>query len=206
MKGKIVRMMATACVATMLFGMTAFAAPKTMPDGGTFDPEYYAQTYPDVVAAFGTDENLLYQHYLKCGKAEGRLPYAPGATNTSAPASPSVVVTRTFNYVSSDGVNPLVTGVVNRAFKKDKVTVQEMSDGTLFVSHSKIKDLCEVYAPTGEVDDPAVYYQCIGSSSGKVSNTTLLYDLNRLALGTLNYSDTGTYLYTTEYLTEDILK
>lgn len=54
---------------------TSNAAPKTMPDGGTFDAEYYAQNNPDVVAALGTDENVLYQHYLKYGKAEGRAPY-----------------------------------------------------------------------------------------------------------------------------------
>ena len=71
----------------MFSGMSVFAAPKTMADGGIFDPEYYAATYPDVAAAFGTDENLLYQHYLICGKAEGRLPYAPGTTTAAATAS-----------------------------------------------------------------------------------------------------------------------
>ena len=57
--------------------MTAFAAPKVMSDGGAFDPQYYAETYPDVKSAFGTDENLLYNHYKLNGKAEGRLPYNP---------------------------------------------------------------------------------------------------------------------------------
>lgn len=50
--------------------------PKQMADGGLFDAAYYAATYPDVVAAFGTDEAMLYNHYVLCGKAEGRLPYA----------------------------------------------------------------------------------------------------------------------------------
>lgn len=58
--------------------MTVFAAPKLMSDGAAFDAEYYAQTYPDVAAVFGTDENLLYQHYLVCGKIEGRKPYREG--------------------------------------------------------------------------------------------------------------------------------
>jgi len=57
--------------------LEVYAAPKTMPDGGTFDPDYYAANNPDVVAAFGTNETLLYQHYLICGKNEGRLPYDP---------------------------------------------------------------------------------------------------------------------------------
>ena len=60
---------------TLLAPMGVYAAPKTMPDGGTFDAEYYAQNNPDVVAALGSDENVLYQHYLKYGKAEGRAPY-----------------------------------------------------------------------------------------------------------------------------------
>lgn len=56
-------------------GMNVIAAPKTMADGGVFDPQYYAETYPDVVAALGTDETMLYSHYVQWGKAEGRLPY-----------------------------------------------------------------------------------------------------------------------------------
>ncbi len=74
----------TAMVVTLTAsnGLAVYAAPKTMPDGGTFDPEYYAATYPDVAAAYGNNETLLYQHYLLCGKAEGRLPYAQGAVAT----------------------------------------------------------------------------------------------------------------------------
>lgn len=63
--------------------MTALAKPQTMPDGTVFDAEYYADTYPDVKAAFGMDEQALYNHYVQYGKNEGRSP-APGQT-----ASPS---------------------------------------------------------------------------------------------------------------------
>lgn len=61
----------------MMTDMSAktFAAPKQMPDGNIFDPEFYAATYPDVVAALGTNETILYNHYLLCGSKEGRLPY-----------------------------------------------------------------------------------------------------------------------------------
>lgn len=52
------------------------AGPKQMADGTLFDAVYYASTYPDVAAVFGTDEAMLYNHYVLCGKAEGRLPYA----------------------------------------------------------------------------------------------------------------------------------
>ena len=37
-----------------------------------FDAEFYANTYPDVVAVFGNSPEALYKHYLDYGKAEGR--------------------------------------------------------------------------------------------------------------------------------------
>lgn len=64
--------MAALCLGS---GMTAYAAPETMPDGAVFDAEYYAQNYPDVVAELGTDRDALYQHYLTFGLYEGRLAY-----------------------------------------------------------------------------------------------------------------------------------
>lgn len=71
------RLITTLLVAALsCSSLTAYAAPKTMPDGQTFDPQYYAETYPDVKAAFGNDEKALYDHYVTYGKAEGRLPYA----------------------------------------------------------------------------------------------------------------------------------
>lgn len=67
-------------LALVFSSITVQAAPKTMPDGGVFDAEFYAATYPNVAEAVGTDENLLYQHYLLAGKAVGLLPYAPSAS------------------------------------------------------------------------------------------------------------------------------
>ena len=74
-----------------------YAAPKQMPDGTVFDAEFYATTYPDVAAVFGMDEAMLYNHYVLCGKAEGRLPYAPVAS--SAP----VITTGSSVKVMPDG-------------------------------------------------------------------------------------------------------
>lgn len=62
----------------------AYAAPVTMADGTVFDAAYYAAAYPDVTVVLGTDPNVLYNHYLTAGRAEGRSPVAPG---TSASAS-----------------------------------------------------------------------------------------------------------------------
>lgn len=40
--------------------------------GTTFDAEYYAHRYSDVVAVYGTEETSLFQHYTEYGKAENR--------------------------------------------------------------------------------------------------------------------------------------
>lgn len=37
-----------------------------------FDAKAYADTYPDLKAAFGYDKNALWNHYISYGKAEGR--------------------------------------------------------------------------------------------------------------------------------------
>lgn len=80
MKRKMLATVSCTLILSMVMGLSALAAPQTMSDGQVFDPEFYAQTYPDVVAAFGTDANALYHHYVACGKAEGRLPYAEGTS------------------------------------------------------------------------------------------------------------------------------
>ena len=41
--------------------MTTYAAPEAMPDGTTFDAEFYAANNPDVVAVYGTDADKYYR-------------------------------------------------------------------------------------------------------------------------------------------------
>lgn len=41
-----------------------------------FDPVYYAENNPDVVAIYGDSPEALYKHYLDYGKAEGRKCHA----------------------------------------------------------------------------------------------------------------------------------
>lgn len=53
-------------------GMTAYATPARMEDGTLFDSDYYAETNPDLMAAFGRNTKMLYQHYVNYGKAEGQ--------------------------------------------------------------------------------------------------------------------------------------
>ena len=92
MKKKMVKILFMVAVCTMLFSMTALAEEKTMPDGMVFDAEYYAQNNPDVVAALGTDENVLYNHYKEHGQAEGRKPYKITEISSSENAVPEGAV------------------------------------------------------------------------------------------------------------------
>ncbi|MCD8038683.1 MAG: hypothetical protein LUE96_06305 [Lachnospiraceae bacterium] len=65
----IKRLLISTAAATMLFSsaITANAAQEDL-----FDAEYYAETYPDVVAVFGDDADTLLQQYLNSGITEGR--------------------------------------------------------------------------------------------------------------------------------------
>lgn len=62
----------------MAVGMIAFNTMNAMA-AEKFDPAFYASTYPDVVAALGTDANALYDHYITYGRNEGRKAYEGAA-------------------------------------------------------------------------------------------------------------------------------
>ncbi len=49
----------------------------------SFDYKYYADTYPDLKAAFGYDQNALWNHYVQFGQKEGRKCSATDTGNTS---------------------------------------------------------------------------------------------------------------------------
>lgn len=51
---------------------TPAATYTTVETQAGFDHVFYADSYPDVKAAFGYDKDLLWKHYQEYGKAEGR--------------------------------------------------------------------------------------------------------------------------------------
>ena len=77
-------------VLTLTYAMPAFATPKQMVDGNMFDAVYYATNNPDVVAVLGTDETMLYNHYINSGKYEGRIPCENGVPSMEV-APPEMV-------------------------------------------------------------------------------------------------------------------
>ena len=84
---------------------TVYAYLKTF----GFDPNYYANKYPDVKKAYGNDLRLLLCHYYKYGRAEGREIKAKAqsaststspskTTNTSSSQSNELTLNTTGNY------------------------------------------------------------------------------------------------------------
>lgn len=60
-----------AVMLSVLMVLPSQAAPAA-DYAAVFDATYYAEHYPDLKAAFGTDEAALLNHFITCGMAEGR--------------------------------------------------------------------------------------------------------------------------------------
>ena len=73
MKKKIAFLLTTVMV--LAFGINVQAAPKVI-NGIKFDAAYYLARYPDLQQAIGNDEDALFNHYVTCGMAEGRVAVA----------------------------------------------------------------------------------------------------------------------------------
>ncbi|MBR5970773.1 MAG: SGNH/GDSL hydrolase family protein [Lachnospiraceae bacterium] len=76
-------------ITQLLPGSPAVLRVQAAPESATFDPAFYAETYPDVKAAFGNDAAKLWLHYRMFGEKEGRRAaqdVVPGVTKISAPA------------------------------------------------------------------------------------------------------------------------
>ncbi len=75
-----------------------------------FDPVFYAAVYADVAAAFGTDAEALYNHYITFGQKEGRMPYAGAAGGEAVDGiADTAAVTAETSAVTDDTVNGIVT-------------------------------------------------------------------------------------------------
>ncbi|MBR3104932.1 MAG: hypothetical protein IKH46_14055 [Lachnospiraceae bacterium] len=75
MKNGIGRALATAMLTGVIFtNLEPLSVSAEVPAeyAAIFDAAYYADKYPDVAAACGNDEDLLFAHFVNCGMAEGR--------------------------------------------------------------------------------------------------------------------------------------
>ncbi len=69
-RGKVLLVL-SATMVTLVGSVLPVSAAPTYAD--VFDAEYYAENYSDVAAAFGDDEEALYNHYVNYGIYEGRV-------------------------------------------------------------------------------------------------------------------------------------
>lgn len=103
--------MAMMTAVSMLCGIMAFGTPVFAMEGITksnFNYVQYANTYPDVYAAFGYDRDQIYNHYVKYGKAEGRM----------ACMTPTEGLTvQNFNAAQYAKDNPDIAAVVGKSSK-----------------------------------------------------------------------------------------
>lgn len=124
----------------------AFAAPKTMSDGATFDAEYYAENNPDVKAVFGTDEDLLYQHYVMFGKAEGRLAVTPSTDIPSAATSAISDELITNRILSLKEVFPEGTPCTNAGYKYNNYPIWPSTGAGCAAFGMQVSDLIYGYS------------------------------------------------------------
>ena len=68
-------------ILTMIILVSAFIRYGATAKAGDFDAAFYAATYPDVVAVYGTDPAALYSHYLTYGIKENRFKNAQEAAS-----------------------------------------------------------------------------------------------------------------------------
>lgn len=71
MKRKVLKkVLAVVTMSSVLIGSSLCVSAEGLSD--VFDPDYYAEQNPDVVAIFGTDPTVLYNHFAAYGVNEGR--------------------------------------------------------------------------------------------------------------------------------------
>ncbi len=72
------KLLAGLLMSIMVLGSTMTVSAQVQNiDGVMFDPEYYANMNPDVLAAVGYNPELLFAHYVNFGAAEGRAAFDP---------------------------------------------------------------------------------------------------------------------------------
>lgn len=108
------RKIVTAVLATAFTGMVAGTSIQAQ--AADFDPVFYAQTYADVAAAFGTDTEALYNHYVNFGQKEGRIPFAGGQPGEVVDGIADTEVTDTTEVMDIAEVPESTTGLTRASF------------------------------------------------------------------------------------------
>lgn len=172
MKKKTKNLVAVIMMALVLAGVTGGIAmlQHSLAAPGQFDPIYYAQTYPDVAAALGTDATALYNHYVNFGQKEGRIPYAGGQPGevvdgiANATTETPAVQTPTATVDIGNGPYWLLTGeeVDKATFLQKKQELQQKFDasGYVHVGWTEEQVQARLYAIKEQYPDGTVVGNC----------------------------------------------
>ncbi len=106
----------------------AYGAVIDYGNGIRFDPEYYSQTYADVLAAYGTDVNGMLQHYLTVGIPEGRMAYADQTPEEAAYLKSVLAPAAEAPAVQQADAAALTTDTAALTAAKDLTAAEEEAD------------------------------------------------------------------------------
>lgn len=171
------------------------AAPKRMPDGSFFDAAYYGSCYPDVVAAVGTSESALYNHYMTHGKYEGRKPYASpdAAVRTDNEADPDKVI----GDVNAIRIRAGLTGLAEDTELDELALVRanDMIENNYF-SHEKNGELMMVSVVENSGYKATEIGENLGRSTAQTSDDAIQGIVNAWETSQVHYSNINDNTYT----------
>lgn len=108
----------------------------------TFDYETYADTYPDLKAAFGYDAAALYNHYISYGKAEGRVATFTEEAQVVQPTQAAAATTITTETL--DPLPPLNPSKMPDWFDA-RTPVESMTNARLVAEYNALVPYMEAY-------------------------------------------------------------
>ena len=147
MKKCVIKGVISVVLTVILVGFipTCVCAAET-PIDPKFDYKYYADTYADLKAAFGYDQNALWKHYVEHGQYEKRSCYKgdPNGTATNADASTAA----SQQVVNVDEYNRLMLEKIN-AYRASKGLGQLENRSELYaVAEARVPEVASKFSHT----------------------------------------------------------
>ncbi len=160
-------------------GLTAHAADNVGQFDGTaakmisqvFDAEYYAETYPDVAAALGTDETALLTHYLTLGIYEGRDASAEFNADAYASANADLVAVYNSEDTALEYTN-YIFHYLNCGKTEGRVSTVADATNAGFTVVSATDDTKVLAQPATAINNGRNYSATTGGSSSSGSAST----------------------------------
>lgn len=106
----------------------------------TFDYKAYADTYPDLKAAFGYDAATLYNHYVIAGKAEGRVAVFTGETQQTQVQATTTTPTTTPTTTEALDPLPPLDETKHPAWIDARTDASVMSNARLRTEHDRLHE------------------------------------------------------------------